>query len=58
MLFVCLKGSEGIGKVKCPYCGYIMPIQYDKGAICKGVFVRCKGKNCKKIFEIKLKQVK
>lgn len=41
-------------KVKCPYCGYIMPITFDKSARCKGVYIRCKGKNCKKIFEIKI----
>ena len=41
--------------VKCPYCGYKMPIAYDKSAICKGVFVKCKGKKCRKEFEIKIK---
>ncbi|MEG2020958.1 MAG: hypothetical protein RR087_04230 [Oscillospiraceae bacterium] len=39
-------------KVKCPFCGYKMPITYDCDAVSKGVFVRCKGKKCKKIFEI------
>ena len=41
-------------KIKCPYCGYIMPIAYDRTATCKGVYIRCKGKNCKKIFELKI----
>ncbi len=42
-------------KVKCPHCGYEMPITYDpKRAECSGVYVRCKGRNCKKLFEIKL----
>lgn len=41
-------------KVKCPYCGYLMPITYDRTAKCKGVYIRCKGKNCKRIFEIKI----
>ena len=46
-------------KVKCPHCGYEMPITYDpKTATCSGVFVRCKGRNCKKIFEIKLTNTK
>ena len=42
-------------KVKCPYCGYLMPIQFDpKTAKCRGVYVRCKGRNCKRIFEVKI----
>lgn len=41
-------------KVKCPYCGYVMPITYRETAECRGVFARCKGRNCKKLFEIKL----
>lgn len=44
--------------VKCPYCGYIMPIKVSSDAECKGVWVRCKGRNCKKIFEIKIGKVK
>ena len=43
-------------KVICPFCGYIMPITYNEEAICKGMFVKCKGKKCKKIFEIKIKK--
>lgn len=43
-------------KVKCPYCGYEMPIKYDEEtAEAKGLFVKCKGRNCKKEFEIKIK---
>ena len=39
----------------CPHCGYEMPITYDPAAAsCRGVYVRCKGRNCKQIFEIKL----
>lgn len=39
-------------KVKCPFCGYEMPIYLKENAKCYGVFVRCKGRGCKKIFEI------
>lgn len=39
-------------KIKCPYCGYEMPVFKTKKAACKGVFVICKGRNCKKMFEI------
>ncbi|ADY54717.1 hypothetical protein Sgly_0351 [Syntrophobotulus glycolicus DSM 8271] len=35
-----------------------MPIEHAKEAICKGVFVKCKGRTCKKIFEIKLNETK
>lgn len=42
-------------KVKCPHCGYEMPITYDPNtAVCKGLKIRCKGRNCKKLFEIKI----
>ncbi len=41
-------------KIKCPYCGYVMPVTFDRTAQCKGVYIRCKGKSCKKIFEIKI----
>lgn len=41
-------------KIKCPFCGYEMPIYFDDKSECKGVFIRCKGRNCKKVFEIKL----
>lgn len=43
--------SEKI-KIKCPHCGYLMPIFYDHTAVCKGVYVKCKGRKCGKIFEI------
>lgn len=42
-------------KVKCPYCGYEMPIVYDeKCSAAKGIYTRCKGRNCRKEFEIKI----
>lgn len=41
-------------KVLCPYCGYAMPLTYSQKASCHGVFIRCKGRGCKKIFEIKI----
>lgn len=42
-------------KVTCPYCGYEMPIFYTEKAISGGVYAKCKGRKCKKIFEIKIK---
>lgn len=41
-------------RVKCPFCGYLMPVSYAKDATCRGIYVRCKGRQCKKVFEIKL----
>lgn len=41
--------------IKCPYCGYEMPVAYRSGAECSGVYVRCKGRRCKKVFEIIIK---
>nr|DAV74115.1 MAG TPA: Ogr/Delta-like zinc finger protein [Caudoviricetes sp.] len=42
-------------KIKCPYCGYELPIFYADNAVCKKIYAICKGRNCKKIFEIKVK---
>ena len=41
-------------KIKCPFCGYEMPIFYNEKTVCIGVFVRCKARHCKKTFEIKM----
>lgn len=49
-----MHSSDLSNKIKCPHCGYEMPLTYEKDANCKGVFVRCKGRKCKKIFEIQI----
>ena len=42
-------------KIKCPFCEYKMQIKYKKEkSKSKGIFVRCKGRKCKKEFEIKI----
>lgn len=41
-------------KVRCPYCGYEMPIYYEATSSAKQLYTRCKGRNCKKEFEIKI----
>ena len=41
-------------KIVCPNCGYKMPIEHDVNANCKGIWVKCKGRNCGKTFEIKI----
>lgn len=42
-------------KIKCPFCGYEMPLTYSPDAVCRGIFIRCKGRGCKKVFEINIK---
>lgn len=43
-------------KVKCPYCGQEQKEQYAPDAKCRGIFVRCQGRQCRKIFEIVIDQ--
>lgn len=46
-------GKE-IKKVKCPYCGAEQNIFYNRRARCFGLFFKCKNKDCRKEFEIKI----
>ena len=39
-------------RVVCPHCGYRMPIASAPDAVARGLFVKCKGRNCGKTFEI------
>ena len=41
-------------KVKCPICGHKQKIHYSPDAVSRGVYVRCQGRQCRKIFEIRL----
>lgn len=41
-------------KAVCPYCGRPVNVFLSKDAKCSGVFLKCKNKDCKKIFELKL----
>lgn len=41
-------------KVKCPYCGHPINVFKNKDAVCKGVFLKCKNKECQRIFELKI----
>lgn len=44
-------------KVTCPFCGYEMPVWYDSAkAACHGLFIKCKGRKCGKVFEIIIKK--
>ena len=45
-------------KVRCPFCNYEMPLYFDEKTDCKGLKVKCKGRNCRKEFEVKIKENK
>ena len=45
-------------KVKCPHCGHEQNVMYRKDAQCRGIFLRCKARHCKKEFELKINQDK
>lgn len=45
-------------KIKCPYCGYHMPVEISPNAVVHGVWVKCKGRNCRRIFEIRFPEQK
>ena len=41
-------------KVSCPYCGFAVNVFFKEGASCRGVFFKCKNKNCRKQFELRI----
>ncbi len=43
-------------QVVCPVCGYLMPLFFDEQAESKGIFVTCKGRGCKAVFEVIVKK--
>lgn len=50
--------KNNMNRVKCPDCEYKMPIFFSNTAECSGVMVSCKGRGCRSIFEIKIKNGK
>lgn len=40
-------------KVRCPYCGYRMPVEAAADAVSRGIYVKCKGRGCGRVFEIR-----
>lgn len=47
--------NQDLKRVKCPFCGYEMPVYFNpKRSKCRGVYIQCKGRNCKRQFEIKI----
>lgn len=43
-------------KILCPHCKCPTPIMADENAVCRGIYVKCKGAHCKKEFEIKINE--
>ncbi len=46
--------KNNLKHIKCPFCGYLMPILKRENAVCSGLYVKCKARHCKKEFEIKI----
>ena len=44
--------EKEVSKIRCPYCGHPVNVYRSKDAECKGVFLKCKNKDCKKEFEL------
>lgn len=42
-------------RVICPYCGYRLPISFSSNSNCKEILVNCKGRSCKKSFNLIIK---
>ena len=42
-------------RVICPYCGYRLPMWYSSNSNCKEILVNCKGRSCKKSFNLIIK---
>lgn len=47
-----------VKRIRCPYCGYRMPIEVGENAVACGLFAKCKGRKCGKRFEIVVPQKK
>nr|DAQ93430.1 MAG TPA: cysteine-rich protein [Caudoviricetes sp.] len=41
-------------KVRCPYCGHPVNANQSEDARCNGIFFKCKNKDCKRVFELKI----
>lgn len=48
------KAIKDMKKVVCPHCGFAQHPFYEKGAVCKGVYLKCRNYSCRKQFELKL----
>ena len=46
--------KETAEKVRCPYCGHPVNALKGKDASCRGIFFKCKNKDCRRIFELRI----
>lgn len=53
---VIIEEVNDLNRVRCPKCGYEMPTSYDGNAECSGVIMRCKGRQCHEVFELRIKK--
>lgn len=53
-----MKDEFEVGRVVCPYCGYKLPLFYNKDTNCFGLVVKCKGRNCHKMIDVRIKNGK
>lgn len=44
-----------IKNVECPYCGYLLPMLYNKDTNVNNLLITCKGRQCKKSFVLNIK---
>lgn len=51
-----MAAEEYYFKVLCPYCGYKMNIRFNASCSCNGLYMKCKNRDCKKEFELKIKR--
>lgn len=49
-----MSNNQG-NRVICPYCGYRIPISYSSNSNCREILVNCKGRNCKRSFNLIIK---
>ncbi len=53
-----MKEKKNLNKVRCPACGYTMPVFYANDAECEKVYIPCKGRHCNHVIELKIKNGK
>ena len=51
-----LQVLKSVKNVVCPYCGYKLPIVYDKDTVVKNLLVTCKGRQCKESVILNVKR--
>ena len=49
-----MSNNQG-NRVICPYCGYRLPMWYSSNSNCKEILAICKGRYCKKSFNLIIK---